>query len=144
MCSNMWASPVMPGTSWAEPTSATVAKEKTGAAGRSTMMKVQPFGRTCTFVFASKDARFCAASGAAAARVRTSSARAARDFAAFRFMSGLPESAREFNPIEEARLWTVLGRLRRFGQPLPRFHEGEAQEVLASPRLGVAAADVVR
>src|SRR5436305_9114566 len=144
MCSNMWASPVMPGTSWAEPTSATVAKEKTGAVGRSTMMNVQPFGRTWTLVFASKDARSWAARGAAAARVRRSSARAAR-VAAFRFMVGSPvwgSLTRRRKPVFSAG--SGAGRLRRLGQPFPRLHQGEAQEVEALPLLGGARAHVVR
>ncbi len=47
----------MPGTSWAEPTSAMVAKEKTGAVGRSTMMKVQPLASLWTVVLCSNDLR---------------------------------------------------------------------------------------
>ena len=81
MCSNMWASPVIPGTSCAEPTSTRVAKEKTGASGRSTRMNVQPFGSTWTVVLASKSFRSWAAAGgavradAAAAAARSSRAR---------------------------------------------------------------------
>ena len=47
----------MPGTSWAEPTSASVENEKTGAPGRSTMMNVQPLSSSWTVVRSSNDAR---------------------------------------------------------------------------------------
>src|SRR3978361_575889 len=61
-----------------------------------------------------------------------------------RFVScRVPRNLGEFNPIGDDRLRTVRG-LRRLGQPLPRFHEGEAQQVLALPLLGVPAAYVVR
>src|ERR1700687_5986330 len=75
MCSNMCASPVIPGTSCAEPTSAMVQNENTGATGRSTRMKVQPWPATWTVVRAAKARRSCAAAAAgarmpAAARVR--------------------------------------------------------------------------
>ena len=52
--------PVWPFGSWAAPTSAWVANEKTGAPGRSQMMNVHPFGSTCTVVRASNEARFWA------------------------------------------------------------------------------------
>ena len=65
MCSDMCAMPVMPFGSWAAPTSAWVANENTGAPGRSQMMNVQPFGRTCTVVRASKDGQVLGGRGAA-------------------------------------------------------------------------------
>ena len=74
MCSNMWARPVIPGTSWAEPVSTKVAKEKTGATGRSTRTKVQPLSRMWTVVRFSKDARSWADAGSAA---NTAASRAA-------------------------------------------------------------------
>src|SRR5947209_2147402 len=79
MCSNMWARPVIPVTSCAEPTSTSVSKEKTGASGRRTRTNVQPFGSTWTVVRASKSLRDWAAAGragqAAEARRRARAAR---------------------------------------------------------------------
>src|SRR5947199_16878 len=73
-----------------------------------------------------------------------SSARAAR-VAAFRFMVGSPvwgSLTRRRKPVFSAG--SGAGRLRRLGQPFPRLHQGEAQEVEALPLLGVARAHVVR
>src|SRR5262249_10598135 len=68
MCSNMCARPVMPGTSWADPTFTTVANEKTGASGRSMTMAVRPWSGLGTVVRFSYEARSCAAAAAAIVR----------------------------------------------------------------------------
>ncbi len=60
MCSNMWARPVIPGTSRSAPTSTWVKKEKTGASGRSHTRTVSPFASVLTVIFFSKAATSCA------------------------------------------------------------------------------------
>src|SRR5580700_7749957 len=71
MCSNMWAKPVLPIGSCAEPASTRVKKEKTGASGRSQMRIVRPFGNFLTVMRFSKDATSCAAAHAARTKSRT-------------------------------------------------------------------------
>ena len=71
----MWAMPVIPGTSWADPTFTWVEKEKTGASGRSQTMKVHPLGRVRTVTFFSKSARLWALAGSAAMATRAAATR---------------------------------------------------------------------
>src|SRR5579859_450408 len=56
MCSNMWARPVIPVTSWTDPTLTWVKKEKTGASGRSMISTVRPLGSFLTVIRFSKEA----------------------------------------------------------------------------------------
>src|SRR6266850_2680675 len=78
MCSNMCASPVMPGTSCADPTLAWVAKVNTGATGRSQMMKVQPLDSLWTVTRFSKSDRLCAPAGRVARKAGRAAASTAR------------------------------------------------------------------
>src|SRR5882672_1089045 len=57
MCSNMCARPDLPMSSWVEPVSTCVKKEKTGASGRSQIRTVRPLGRVFTVTRFSKEAR---------------------------------------------------------------------------------------
>jgi len=55
----MWANPVTPAPSWADPTLTRVIKANTGATGRSTRINVHPFFRVCRVTRFSNDSRFC-------------------------------------------------------------------------------------
>src|SRR5512140_3080706 len=74
MCSNMCARPVIPGTSFADPTLTHVTYENTGAAGRSTTMSVSPLSSFLTVVRFSNEARSCAHADAVANAVITQTA----------------------------------------------------------------------
>src|SRR5579863_4294722 len=69
MCSNMWARPVFPMGSCAEPASTSVKKEKTGASGRSQIRMVKPFGSVLTVMRFSKDATSWAAATVVRSRI---------------------------------------------------------------------------
>src|SRR6476646_4355188 len=60
MCSNMWARPVWPMGSCAEPAFTGVLKEKTGASGRSQITTVRPLSSFLTVIRFSKADRSCA------------------------------------------------------------------------------------
>src|SRR5579864_8333385 len=73
MCSNIWARPVLPMGSCAEPASTRVKKENTGASGRSQTSRVKPFGSFLTVMRFSNDATSCPATKATSSRIEAAS-----------------------------------------------------------------------